>query len=194
MAEGNGSSGKYKVVFVGDAGVGKTSIINAQFGIADELKPTIGATMATTSIETHGSIVNLTVWDTAGHDTYRSLVPIYVRGAQLAVLVFDRTNETSFQHLDDWLSYIHKETSDVLCLVVANKSDLVETFSYEKVVEWATEKRLPLHETTVKNKASVNDLFVWIANTLYENGHIKVETPTLIPRDPSTESEERICC
>lgn len=97
----------YKIIFVGDSGTGKTSIINAYFDISSAKSPsdpnsspnipapTIGASQLTIY---HKKIV-LRIWDTAGQENYRAILPLYFKNSSLAIIVFDISNRTSFEHL-----------------------------------------------------------------------------------------------
>lgn len=97
----------YKIIFVGDSGAGKTSIINSYFDISSAKSPndsnsnnnipapTIGASQLTIY---HKKIV-LRIWDTAGQENYRAILPLYFKNSSLAIIVFDITNRSSFDHL-----------------------------------------------------------------------------------------------
>lgn len=95
---------KRKVVFIGDSQVGKTSIINykTEYQMMDRIQPTIGNNSQDIKIEIDSKEVKLQVWDTAGQEVFRSLVSVYLRGAQAAIIVYDLTREETFSLLNDW--------------------------------------------------------------------------------------------
>jgi small GTP-binding protein len=83
---------------------------------------TIGCNCNFLHFDIGASRVTLNVWDTAGQEIYRSIVPFYMRDTAAALLVYDITDEKSFEALDSWVSLLQDETSNVY--VVANKLDL----------------------------------------------------------------------
>ena len=117
-----------KVVVLGNSGTGKTSIIKrlADRNLPSDPLPTIGANSQTIEVPFEGDVISIDLWDTAGQETYRSIVPIYVRNATLALLVYDINDLATFNALDRWRSILMEEqtTGDVNLLVVGNKLDL----------------------------------------------------------------------
>lgn len=88
----------FKIVLLGDSGVGKSNIISRftknEFNL--ESKTTIGVEFATKTLELNGKTIKIQVWDTAGQERYRSMASAYYRGAMGALLVYDITRATSF--------------------------------------------------------------------------------------------------
>jgi small GTP-binding protein len=117
---------KLKVVFVGDSGVGKTCICNrAVRGTFSEMTAgTVGANLITLPSQ-GGNDFTFDIWDTAGQDQYKTLVPMYFRGAQAAIVTFDLTSIESFGNLDGWIEAV-KGTAppDCVLALVGNKLDL----------------------------------------------------------------------
>lgn len=115
-----------KIVFLGSAGVGKTSIIRRfttrKFA---PTKTTVGSGLSTRKQVVDGVHVRLQLWDAAGQERYRSLAPMYYRGAHVAILVYDVTRRESFAELESWLGELReKGPSDVVIHVVGAKADL----------------------------------------------------------------------
>jgi small GTP-binding protein len=116
-----------KVVVLGNSGAGKTSILNYAINEArsHEPPPTIGCNCQPLEVSVGGEKVSLRLWDTAGQELYRSIVPIYLRDAVAALLVYDCTDTKSFESIDRWHSVLMEEQSgQVLLYVVGNKIDL----------------------------------------------------------------------
>ena len=120
----NSSLPKFKVVFLGESGVGKTSLCrrltNNEFN--DYSESTIGATF----VSYRNDKACLEIWDTAGQERYRSLVPMYYRGAHACIMVYDVTNRLSFKKLRDWIAAIYEKKEDPLVLLIGNKIDSKE--------------------------------------------------------------------
>jgi len=115
-----------RIVFVGDASVGKTSIIHrVEFGSFDgAMDPTIGAGVHAISRRIRGVTHEFHLWDTAGQETYRSIVPFYFKNAAVAVVVFSLTDAASFRHLPEWITLLRNHiTGTVPIVIVGNKCD-----------------------------------------------------------------------
>lgn len=97
----------FKIVLVGDSGVGKTNLLTRfsknEFSLG--ATPTIGVEFATKTVATDdGAVVKAQIWDTAGQDRYRAIASSYYKGAAGALLVFDLTKERSFDSVEKWLT------------------------------------------------------------------------------------------
>jgi small GTP-binding protein len=117
-----------KAVLVGDELVGKTAIFKRlEDNTFDIRQPaTIGGSyLRLTVTDTIGSPTNIEVWDTAGAERYRSIVPIYFRRAQIVICVFDLTKKQSFDHATYWIDLARNSVhGGVEFLLIGNKSDL----------------------------------------------------------------------
>ena len=127
---------KFKVLMLGDSGVGKTSLTR-RF-VRDEFSTSYMHTIGIDFLEKIVEIavdesevvrVKLQIWDTAGQERFRSLIRPYYRGASGVVLVYDVTDESTFEHLKQWLVSINENISDcqvVHKIIVGNKLDLAD--------------------------------------------------------------------
>jgi small GTP-binding protein len=115
-----------KVAFVGDAHVGKTSLVAKWQGLYyPNAHPTIGAAYATGVIGHGAGAVRVRVWDTAGEERYRSLLPIYVREADVVVIVFAVTDVKSFAAVQEaWVPTVEHWAHRASILLAGNKNDL----------------------------------------------------------------------
>jgi len=103
---------KFKVVIIGESGVGKTSILNSY--ITEQYDPDITSTFSAQNVnklvKLRDKAINLNIWDTAGQEKYRSLSKIFFKGVDVAILVYDITNEKSFKELKEyWYKELIKE-------------------------------------------------------------------------------------
>jgi len=118
---------KYKLVFLGDQSVGKTSIITRfMYDNFDKTyQATIGIDFLSKTIYLEDRTVRLQLWDTAGQERFRSLIPSYIRDSSVAVVVYDVTNRASFLNSAKWIEDVRGERgSDVVIMLVGNKTDL----------------------------------------------------------------------
>ena len=120
---------KYKIVFLGDQGVGKTSIITRfMYDSFDKLyQATIGIDFLSKTMYLEDRTVRLQLWDTAGQERFRSLIPSYIRDSSVAVVVYDITNRASFLNTSKWIEDVRNERgNDVIIVLVGNKTDLTD--------------------------------------------------------------------
>ncbi|PWN46215.1 hypothetical protein IE81DRAFT_272977, partial [Ceraceosorus guamensis] len=108
--------------------VGKTSLVHRYITgtfQASSIPSTIGASFLTQKLVVDGTKVRLQLWDTAGQERFRSMAPMYYRGSNAAVIVYDITNAASFQDVKTWIEELRKNvTSDLIIHVVGSKLDL----------------------------------------------------------------------
>ena len=165
-----------KIVLLGDVSVGKTSIASryCKNSFNDHHINTIGGAYQQQKVVlNNGAMVKLHIWDTSGQERFRAMTNLYYRDAQVAILTYDITNEQSFSSIDFWikeLKYKVENENMILCLV-GNKCDVN---SNEKKVttlkgkNFAAEHNMIFFETSAKTGEGVKDLFVTIANKVYE--------------------------
>ena len=113
---------------MGDSQVGKTSILNCQLHgyQPPNSNPTIGCHCNEITMNVEDKTVILQVWDTAGQEMYQSLVPVYLRGARAAIVVYNITDKQSFNSLNVWYEFLHQTISEQIpVFLVANKIDLL---------------------------------------------------------------------
>lgn len=162
----------FKVVLVGDSGVGKSNLISRftrnEFNM--DSKSTIGVEFATRSIEVDGKTVKAQIWDMAGQERYRAITSAYYRGAVGALLVYDITRQITFENVERWLKELreHGDQSIVITLV-GNKSDLrhLRKVATEKAKGFAEKEGFFFIETSALDSTNVDDAFCQILTEIY---------------------------
>eukprot|EP00918_Siedleckia_nematoides_P057242 GHVU01124856.1.p1 GENE.GHVU01124856.1~~GHVU01124856.1.p1 ORF type:complete len:216 (+),score=21.02 GHVU01124856.1:137-784(+) len=203
----------YKIVLIGDSGVGKSNLLSRftkdEFNL--ESKSTIGVEFATKSVQTEGKVIKAQIWDTAGQERYRAITSAYYRGAVGALLVFDLSKKQSYDHVTKWLAELRQHADEnIVILLVGNKSDLkhLRSVTQEEAMKYAGENRLAFIETSALDSTNVDTAFHQILTEIYnlrrarllesrptdphapfEGQPIRVEPP---PRDES--HPRRKCC
>lgn len=167
----SGPLAKYKLVFLGDQSVGKTSIITRfMYDKFDSVyQATIGIDFLSKTMYLEDRTVRLQLWDTAGQERFRSLIPSYIRDSSVAVIVYDVTNRQSFMNTARWISEVRTERgSDVIIFLVGNKTDLVDKrqVSIEEGDSKAREFNVSFIETSAKAGLNIKALFRKIAAAL----------------------------
>jgi len=164
----------FKIVLIGDSGVGKSNLLSrfTRNAFTDDEKTTIGVEFATRVIPmASGRNVKMQVWDTAGQERYRAITNAYYRGALGALLCYDITSYSSFSNIARWLSELRDHANrDVVLLVVGNKLDdeANREVSEEQAKQLSEELALPLIETSAKSGEGVNEAFEDVAKRIYE--------------------------
>ena len=171
----------YKVIIIGDTCVGKSNILSRYLKneFKEDAKATVGVELGTKFLNIKGTGAKLQIWDTAGQERYRSITSSYYKGSHGCFIVYDITNETSFQNVDKWYEQALKETSkDVSIILVGNKCDLENERKVpkEKGEEKAKTLNCPFFETSALSKIKIDDIFNEMVNNIYERtGGVKNE-------------------
>jgi small GTP-binding protein len=162
-----------RVVVIGNSSVGKTSLLNRLIDQRfNEAEPnTIGANYQLYSDEVQGVKMEIQIWDTAGQEKFRSLGPIYFRNSSGAVVVFDVTNRSSFDSLDEWVSmFTDVAGNGALVILIGNKCDSPErSISEQEAAQWALSQGFPLFFTSAKTGSGVAEAFHATAERLLGN-------------------------
>lgn len=158
----------FKMVVIGYYSVGKSSVVSKY--VRGEFNPneesTIGASFLTKTLFMKDYSVKFEIWDTAGQERYNSLVPMYYRGAQVALIVYDITSLESFETAKRWLEELKFEKpKEFMKVLIGNKMDLEE----DRKVEYQDGKALAdsyginFFETSAKTGYNLPEVFNYVA-------------------------------
>ncbi|WCJ36414.1 hypothetical protein M5689_017616 [Euphorbia peplus] len=158
----------FKLLLIGDSGVGKSCLLLrfADDSYLDSYISTIGVDFKIRTVEQDGKTIKLQIWDTAGQERFRTITSSYYRGAHGIIIVYDVTDQESFNNVKQWLNEIDRYASEnVNKLLVGNKSDLTanKVVSYETAKAFADEIGIPFMETSAKNASNVEQAFMAMA-------------------------------
>lgn len=162
----------FKVVLIGDSGVGKSNLLSRftrnEFSL--ESKSTIGVEFATRSISVDGKMIKAQIWDTAGQERYRAITSAYYRGAVGALLVYDITRHVTFENVERWLKELRDHTEhNIVVMLVGNKSDLrhLRALSTEDAQTFAEREGLYFIETSALESTNVENAFKQVLTQIY---------------------------
>lgn len=131
-------SKQFKIILLGDSGVGKTSIINQYIKneFSDELPATVGVEFQPKYITVNGERIKLGIWDTAGQEKFRTLARQFYRNVDGVVMVYDITRVESLNNIDEyWIQQLQENaTNSYQIILVGNKSDLKDKCDPNKIV------------------------------------------------------------
>jgi small GTP-binding protein len=166
----------FKIVVIGDAAVGKTSLIQkfTKGLFNNNYIETIGAQLSSYEQKIERDICQLFFWDIAGHDPFHFLRPAFYKGAKAAIIVYslEKSNhgKKSLEHVDEWHDDIRTHCGDMPVILLGNKVDLInEHESKEKSVLKLVEKRgfIGYYKTSAKTGEGVILAFQTLIKELY---------------------------
>eukprot|EP01129_Flabellula_baltica_P015709 TRINITY_DN80_c0_g1_i2.p1 TRINITY_DN80_c0_g1~~TRINITY_DN80_c0_g1_i2.p1 ORF type:complete len:213 (+),score=48.34 TRINITY_DN80_c0_g1_i2:42-680(+) len=189
MARARQQTLEAKIVLLGDTGVGKTSIAyryTQDEGFQHMTNPTIGAEFLLKNVQVDEFKLKLQIWDTAGQEKFRSLAPMYYRGAKAALLVYDITSTESFNRVKDWVNELKTNlTEEIIMQVVGNKKDKESQreVHFEEASAYANLVGANYFETSAKTKEGIEEVFDDVAVKI-------VEAESSAERSKSNESSD----
>ncbi|KAJ1735172.1 Rab GTPase ypt31 [Coemansia sp. BCRC 34490] len=162
----------FKIVLIGDSGVGKSNLLSRftrnEFNL--ESKSTIGVEFATRSIQVDSKTIKAQIWDTAGQERYRAITSAYYRGAVGALLVYDIAKHPTYENVTRWLKELRDHAdSNIVIMLVGNKSDLrhLRAVPTDEAKQFASENGLFFIETSALDASNVEDSFQKILTEIY---------------------------
>ncbi|KAJ7386502.1 Ras- protein Rab-3 [Desmophyllum pertusum] len=176
----------FKLLIIGNSAVGKTSFL---FRYADDsftsaFVSTVGIDFKVKTVFRNEKRVKLQIWDTAGQERYRTITTAYYRGAMGFILMYDITNEESFQAVQDWSTQVKTYSwSNAQVILVGNKSDMEEdrVVTYERGKKLADQLGLEFFETSAKDNANVKQVFERLVDIICDKMSESLDSdPTII--------------
>ena len=159
----------FKIILVGESGVGKTSIISqfVEHNFQESQGSTTGGTFSSKTVKcSNGKILNYEIWDTAGQERYRAITKMFYKDANAVILVYDITRNDSFVELKNyWIEQVKEKANNVILGVAANKYDLIdkENVDEDEARNFAKEIDAIFATTSAKSSSGIDDLFIQIA-------------------------------
>ena len=173
--------GAFKLCIFGDGGVGKTTLIKRYLTkvFDEDLKMTIGADFSIKEVELNGRTARLRIWDFAGEERFKVLLPSFAKGADGGIFMFDTTRYASLKNIDDWLSIFDKSIADqqieIPIIMVGGKIDLESKRSVEFEEARELVNKYDLHgyfECSSKTGENVTQIFEFITRIMIENANL----------------------
>lgn len=163
---------RFKTVIVGEGGVGKTSLILRFVNDAfkDNYIPTLGVNFMIKDLFDN---IRLIIWDIGGQNVWKAKLPLYLKGADGAIIIFDLTRPHTFNAVETWISKIREIVQqDLPFIIVGNKNDLAQDrkISPKEVEKFLKHKKVSMYyESSAKTGQNVNEFFEQIAQTLVKH-------------------------
>ena len=163
----------FKILLIGDLGVGKSCVIlrYVEGDFPGNIMSSIGVYFKTKQIELDEHSIKMQIWDTAGHEKFRTITTSYYKSAQAIIILYDITQKSSFEHIRNWITEIDKfGKQGVLKVIVGNKLDLENNrkISKEDAENLALKYGVKLWEVSAKDNTNIEEMFVDTIKTLLE--------------------------
>ena len=200
----------YKIIIVGDSGVGKTCIlmraVNNRF--TESYQATIGFEFLLMYFQINNIKIKLQIWDTCGQEIYRSLIQGFYRNTTACILTYSKTNRASFENLSTWLKDLKNNTGlDMPIFLIGNKCDEDNSkivVSKEEAEEFSKQYNLKYFcEVSAKTGYKINETFDEVARTVYKLHYLKGDKKPKLNKmtlnkkednDEDNKSKKRKCC
>jgi len=177
----------FKLLLIGDSGVGKTCILFrfSEDAFNTTFISTIGIDFKIKTIELRGKKIKLQIWDTAGQERFHTITTSYYRGAMGIMLVYDITNAKSFDNIAKWLRNIDEHANeDVERMILGNKCDMEDkrVVSKERGDGIAKEHNIKFLETSAKTNINIEPAFIQLAEAILDKSNVQETKPTPFPQ------------
>ena len=155
---------KLKLIVVGNQGTGKSSILNRFVNetFDENYQATIGLDFHSKNITIHDQDVRLIIYDTAGQEKFRSLIPMYIREAQIILFIYDISDKDSFDSIPKWIQQVNDVINkEVVFVLIGNKIDLESNrkVTFEEGKKLAEKSNYIFQEVSAKTGQNFENLF-----------------------------------
>ena len=127
---------------------------------SEEYEPSIGVDFFSKTVRYNGRLIKLQIWDSAGQEKFRSLIPNYIRGSAIIFLIFDVSQKITYEHLNEWLNFITNIENGGLIIIVGNKIDLKDSreVNTEEAEKYCKDKKYEYFEVSAKNGTNIDNM------------------------------------
>lgn len=198
----------FKVVLIGESGVGKSNLLSrfTKNEFNHDSRTTIGVEFSTRTMALNGLTIKAQIWDTAGLERYRAITSAYYRGAVGALLIYDISKQLTYQSAERWLKELYDHADpQIVVMLVGNKSDLasVRSVSTEDAKDFAERNGLLFMETSALESTNVEAAFNNVLTEIHKKvsskevtrtsiGAMSLSNPNAAPAEP--QDEKKPCC
>merc|ERR1711907_545291 len=191
-----------KLLLIGDSGVGKSCLLcrYSEDIFNNKFITTIGIDFKIRTIELDGKKIKLQIWDTAGQERFRTITQAYYRGAMGILLVYDVTDDKSYNNIRTWMRNIEQHANEqVVKILLGNKCDMPDKkmVTYEQGADLAKEFSIQFYETSAKTNVNVEEAFTAIARAIKDKkppNPVDPSPPKPDLKEPAPSAPKKKCC
>jgi Ras-related protein Rab-1A len=190
-----------KIVLVGDAKIGKTSLFNAFLSNTDtyDYLPTMGVDFGFKKVRIEDTLIKIALWDTAGIEHYRSITHNYYKGSDIIILLYDITNIQSFNNINIWLYNINKYIDDTIPYIIAlvgTKFDLNKKRQVSEIdaANYAKANNMYFMEVSSMTKKGIDKLFYDICKEVYPHKMNNITDNDIHINEVLLGTKKKSCC
>ncbi|XP_034465997.1 ras-related protein Rab-25b [Hippoglossus hippoglossus] len=195
----------FKVVLIGESGVGKSNLLSrfTKNEFTNDTRTTIGVEFSTRTVQFSTFTIKAQIWDTAGLERYRAITSAYYRGAVGALLVYDITKHLTYESVERWLKELYDHADPhIVVMLVGNKTDLESERSVptEEAKDFAEKKGILFLETSALNSVNVEEAFTNVLEEIHKKVSSKevvrgsISAVSLNSSRADTTEESKPCC
>ena len=188
-----------KILIAGDSSVGKTNFImrfvNNEF--SSSYMTTSGIDLKTKDIEVKNKKIRIQIWDTAGKVKYRAITRNLFLKVMGAIIIYDITNERSYNNLKEWIKLIREECGKHMQIImVGNKCDLdsERKISQEEVINYARKENLEYIETSCKTGENIEKAVKTLCEKILENNDLNTDISFTLNSSSFMAPKKKKCC
>ena len=164
----------FKLILIGDSGVGKTNILNKYVNneFSYSTQSTVGVEFGSKIVKKGEKTIKLQIWDTAGQERYKSITSAYYKGSKGALIVYDITKKQTFENVDRWIDELKEKGSDnILIMLIGNKSDLEDKreVQTDEVAKKTRQYKIAFCETSALNGNNIEHAFDSLVEEISKN-------------------------
>ena len=160
----------FKVVVIGAAGVGKTSLIRrfCENSFLEGYKTTIGSDFYVKKLDLESAFVNFSIWDLAGEERFKFVLPTFCKGAQGALVVFDLSRRRSYINVTSYIELLWNITGQIPAIMIGNKSDLAEqrAVAADEAKQYSSLCTMSYYETSARDNINIYNIFEELAELM----------------------------
>ncbi|EDR24571.1 GTP-binding protein YPTC4, putative [Entamoeba dispar SAW760] len=172
----------FKYIIIGEFSVGKTCLLmRFQDGtFREEYESTIGVEFGTKNVQIQDTLIKLRIWDTAGSEKFRCITRGYFRGSIGAIIVYDISNRSTFEHIDEWVQELEKyNSSNYVLMIIGNKCDSSQrTVTTDEGKDKAKKLNAEFFECSAKTGENIEKAFMTLTELVLRDvssGKISLE-------------------
>lgn len=182
----------FKLVLVGDGGVGKTTFVKRHISGEFEKKyiATLGVEVRPLDFHTNCGPIRFNTWDTAGQEKFGGLRDGYYIGGQCGIIMFDVTSRITYKNVPNWHRDLVRVCDNIPIVLCGNKVDIKDRKVKDKAITFHRKKNLQYYNISAKSNYNFEKPFLWLARKLAGNANLNfVAQPAMLPPEVAVDQD-----